>query len=132
MAWRAVVDASAHPPLPLSGVWLPRRMVECRERTGCQKQTAGTLFGFGTSLNRQVPRLLFAGGADPRAEPPSVLTAGMRPRVYPRQGLHHAGDPVPEMRHDSRHPVPRLLYFRGAAEASVEPVREALPLERRL
>ena len=26
----------------------------------------------------------------------------------------------------------RPLYFRGAAEASVEPVREALPLERRL
>ena len=44
-------------PIPLapslSGVWLPRRMMKYRERTGCQKQTAGTLFAVGTSLNCQ-------------------------------------------------------------------------------
>ena len=34
-------------PASLSGVWLPRRMMEHRERTWCQKQIAGTLFGFG-------------------------------------------------------------------------------------
>ena len=51
MAWRAVVDTKRPCPASLSGVWLPRRMMEYRERTWCQKQTAGTLVGFGTSLN---------------------------------------------------------------------------------
>ena len=156
MAWRAVVDAKRPSPASLSGVWLPRRMMEYRERTWCQKQTAGTLFGFGTSLNCQQ---VWSALSQLTYSQPTTQKVARRAPIYPSRlqaidtsnssasarknerllwSSHftaYAGDPVPEMRQVPRDPVPRLLYVRGAgpraqayAEAS-QPVREALQLE---